>query len=1003
MTRLKPSRLTLTLVLAGALSATTVQAAPRSLSVELGDKQKELVLAGPDSCWQLAVTMHDDAGREFDVTTSSAYKASPAGIVQIDSTGMVRPIADGKATITATSGTLKAEVSVTVRQVKEPPKLNFVNDVAPLFTRHGCNSGGCHGKKGGQEGFELALLGFEAKLDYDQLLKEDRLDLDDPEESFLLHKVTKIEPHEGGERFKKDSPAYRLLHRWIAQKAPRGEDSDPVVSRIEVAPRQRTLDRQTRQQLTVLGHMSDGTVRNITHLCQFQPNQENLAATSADGLVTIQKLAGIAAVMVRYQTHVDVFRAVIPTGTQVNKLPKPNGFIDKLVFAQYRTLGIPPSGVCDDRTFIRRATIDIAGRLPTPEEVAKFVAEKGDKKDHSLIDRLLADDGYADYFAGKWSAVLRNRRATPKEDPKPTAAFHAWIRDGLKKNKPYNQFVREVLTATGQDKKNPQVVWYREANDMSVQLEDTTQLFLGQRLQCARCHHHPLEKWSETDYYGMAAFFSQISVSPKKGVSVSVKKGKWEATHPKTNKKIPPTPLDQSPITGNADPRGALVDWMTKKDNPFFARALANRYWKHFLGRGLVEPEDDMRATNPATNPALLDALAEHFVKSGYDLKSLVRVICLSRAYRLSSEANELNLHDEQNYSRFLPRRLQAEVLLDAIDTVTQSKSKFANVSADTRATQLPDNQTGSYFLKVFGRPDAGSVCECERSSDASLAQLLHLLNSTEILTKVRGPRAAALIKDKRPHEERIGELYQIALSRAPSPEESTALLSYLNEQAAHVKKEPAEKNEKKKGKPAKKSPSKKKTKSGGPTVIVAVSETGDSAQDHGADKAFDGDPKTRWSVNGAGNYLQFELNRSERLEEIRLGFYRGNRRYKFDLLASSNGKKWRPIASFESSGKGGDVESFRFKAVETRFVRIVHRSNSKNKWANTHTVEVPGVKVAKTLRIDKPEEGQVARSKKPRRRARSNKPSPETDNKPNAYADITWALINTKEFMFNH
>ncbi|MEK6236131.1 MAG: DUF1553 domain-containing protein [Planctomycetales bacterium] len=979
---------------------------PRSLVIETGDEQ-ELTLTGPDSCWQLVVTMRDDADRQFDVTGSVVYKTNPEGVARIDSTGMMRPVADGKTVISITNGKLTVKASVTVRQCKEPPPLNFVTDVAPIFTRHGCNSGGCHGKKGGQEGFELALLGFEPELDYDRLLKDDRLDLDFPEESPLLHKAIKFEPHEGGERFKKDSLPYRLIERWIKQGAARGQDDDPMVERIEVAPAQRVLDRGAKQQLTVLGRMSDGAVRNITHLCQFQSNQEHLAEASADGLITIQQSAGIAAVMVRYQTHVGVFRTVIPTGAVVDKLPAPRSFVDELVSAQYKTLGIPPSEPCDDRTFIRRATIDVAGRLPTPEEVAAFVADASDKKDAALIDRLLADDGYADYFAGKWSAVLRNRRATPKDDPKPTAAFHGWIRNGLRDNKPYDQFVREVLTVAGGGSRNPPAVWYREANEASIQTEDASQLFLGTRLQCARCHHHPQEKWSEADYYGMTAFFSQVEVSLKSNVSVSVKRGKWEASHPKTKKKIPPTPLDGDPVNGNDDPRGALVDWMTRADNPFFAKALANRYWKHFLGRALVEPEDDLRATNPATNPALLDALAEHFVKSGYDLKALARTICLSQAYRLSSDANELNLADEQNYSRFMPRRLPAEILLDAIDAVTRTKSRFANVGSDARAVQLPDNQTGSYFLKVFGRPDGGSVCECERSSDATLSQLLHLMNSNVVLDKVRGPRAQALAKDSRPHAERIAELYHVALSREPRPEELAALLDYLKENgepdehaSADEAKKPDVRHADKKTEPARKTST--QAKANGPAVITAVLASGSSG-DNRALHAFDGDPKPRWSVNGEGHYLQFELNHAAKLAEVRIGFDKGDRRYKFDLLFSADGKQWKTGESFESNGKGNDVQAFRFQETEARFVRVLHRGNSKNAWSNIHTVEAPGVKTAEDVRVGESGDRQAVPSKTAQAKSKTTPSEAKTPGESNPYADVIWALINTKEFMFNH
>ncbi len=425
--------------------------------------------------------------------------------------------------------------------------------------------------------------------------------------------------------------------------------------------------------------------------------------------------------------------------------------------------------------------------------------------------------------------MLRNRRTSDKDDPKPTAAFHAWIREGLKQNKPYDQFVREILTASGGPDASPPTVWYREVKDPTAELEDTAQLFLGQRVQCARCHHHPLERWSQDDYYGLAAFFARLDVhqatpakkgkkgqpdTPGEPFRVSLKPGDARAVNPRTGRPMPPTALGGPVLDGppDADPRDKLAGWVTAADNPFFARALVNRYWKHFFGRGLVDPEDDLRVTNPPSNPELLDALAKRFVDRHYDLKELVRAICTSSAYRLSAGPNDWNAEDAQNFSRFRPRRLPAEVLLDAIDTVTGSKTAFKGVPATMRAVQLPDNQVESYFLSAFGRPDSASACECERNGDASLAQALHLFNSEELLEKIsgrkvgsmspeptdpkgkkgqpkqsvgnRGPvggRIKELMADKRPDLEKLNDLYLIALSRKPTKAEADTLLAHIS------------------------------------------------------------------------------------------------------------------------------------------------------------------------------------------------------------------------------
>jgi hypothetical protein len=710
------------------------------------------------------------------------------------------------------------------------PRVSFVNEVVPILTRLGCNSGGCHGKAEGQNGFKLSLFGFEPAEDYGYLVREAfgrRVSMQVPAQSLLLLKAVGTIPHGGGKRLDASSPYYATLLRWIEQGAPGAGKDDPVVQRIEVQPRETMLPRGGKQQLTVTAHLSDGSKRDVTALARFDSNQTDLADVSASGLVEAGQLPGSAAIMVRYQDHVDVFRALIPLGVPVTRLPPVRNFIDEHVFAQLRKLGLPPSDLADDATFLRRVTIDIAGRLPTKAEADAFLADRSADRIEKLVDRLLASKDYADYFANKWSAILRNRRNTPNDDPAATVAFHDWIRDSLHENRPYDQFVREVLTATGPEVKSPPAVWFRELKDAPAVMEDAAQLFLGQRIQCAKCHHHPLEKWSQADYWGLTAFFAQTTVkmpTPAKGgknkapalpAEVVQKMGLPQVSHPRTNEKIRPTVLGGKPaaIAPDADPRLELAKWMSQKDNPFFARALVNRYWKHFFGRGLVDPEDDLRLTNPATNPELLDALAKSFVDSKYDLKRLVRTICTSSVYRLGSEPNQHNARDRQHFSRFYPRRLNAEVLLDAIDDVTLGKTAFKGVPAETRAVQLPDNQFESYFLSVFGRPDAASPCECERSSDASLAQALYLFNSEELLYKISGKvpttadepapmpakggknkqppappkpsgkggvRLAQLVADKRPHQERLRELYLSALSREPAKEEMTALLAHI-------------------------------------------------------------------------------------------------------------------------------------------------------------------------------------------------------------------------------
>ncbi|MBI3418321.1 MAG: DUF1553 domain-containing protein [Verrucomicrobia bacterium] len=759
-----------------------------------------LRLRGKDAQQQLLVTAQLDGGALRDLTHEVAFSASPTNIARVDKAGRVTPLADGSATITAaTADGQSATLPVVVEESQRISPVNFPNQITPIFTKLGCNGGGCHGKSSGQNGFKLSLLGFEPTEDYEHLVKEARgrrLFPAAPEHSLLLEKGAGTLPHGGGKRLDTDSDDYKLLVRWIRQGMPYGTTNDPVVTCIEVFPKERTMVRDGEQQLVVTAHYSDGSTADVTRGALFEPNDKEMAKTDANGRVKVFEQPGDVAVMVRYQAKVAVFRATVPLGAPVENLPIAKNFIDELVFKKLKAIGLPPSPLSDDATFLRRVTIDVAGRLPTPEEAEKFLADKESTKRDRLIDRLLASGEYADYFANTWSSLLRNKRGDATHT-RGTYAFHDWIRDAMFTNKPYDQFVRDVLGASGDIAQNPPVAWYRQVKNPTAQMEDTAQLFLGLRLQCAQCHHHPFEKWSQQDYYSFSAFFSQVgrkAGSQPGEETIFHKRGVATATNKKTKQPVKPAGLGAEPaqIAADDDPRQVLADWLTDKKNPFFAKALVNRYWKHFFNRGLVDPEDDMRETNPATNPELLDTLAKNFVESGYDLKNLVRTICRSQVYQLSSVPNEFNKIDRQNFSRYYPKRLTAEVLFDAINQVTKAESKFDGLPAGARAVSLPDNSfnAGSYFLTVFGRPESSSSCECERSQDASLAQSLHLLNSKDIQEKLANDsgRAALLANDsQRPDDQKIRELYEWVYSREPAPDELQFATSYLGKQLQKV------------------------------------------------------------------------------------------------------------------------------------------------------------------------------------------------------------------------
>ncbi|MFN9267728.1 MAG: DUF1549 domain-containing protein [Planctomycetaceae bacterium] len=769
------------------------------LKVEPSLTEKGLLVKGRDARQQLFVTGVYSSGQMRDHTRKVSFTSEPANIVKIDAQGLLTPVADGTTTVIATDPSgQKANLQVTVTGLTNDVAINFTNQIVPIFTKLGCTGGGCHGKASGQNGFKLSLLGFYPDEDYEFLVKEARgrrLSPSSPGQSLLLNKAVGRSPHGGGKRMEIDSYEYRIIARWIEQGMPYGSESDPSVVAIKCLPEGRIMDRGSDQQISTVAIYSDGSTEDVTQMALYEPNDTEMAEVATGGLVKTLDLSGEVAIMARYQGQVSVFRATVPLGAELGTLPAEKNFIDTAVFNKLKLLGIPPSALSDDATFIRRVSIDITGQLPSEQEVRDFVANTASNKRDALVDRLVDSPAYADLFANKWNMVLRNKRKQPT-DTRGTYEFYNWIRDSLYENRPYDQLVREVLTASGDVTTNPTVTWFREVAAVNEQVEDTAQLFLGLRIQCARCHHHPFEKWSQDDYYGFSAFFSRVG--KKNGANpreqrIFHNEGLASATNPRSNKALKPTGLGApaSEIAADRDPRHYLVDWMASKDNKFFAYSLVNRYWKHFFDRGIVEPEDDMRETNPPSNPELIKALANNFIESGFDLKQLVRTICKSTTYQLSSLPNDYNLKDKQNFSRYYPRRLKAEVLYDGLHQVTATTQAYSGLPEGTTAMQLPDPTVGPYFLKVFGQPQADTACECERSQEANLAQSLHLLNSSEVQGKISSAsgRSAILANDKdRTDEQKIEELYRWVYSRNPDAEEMQIAIGHLKKHEANKK-----------------------------------------------------------------------------------------------------------------------------------------------------------------------------------------------------------------------
>ena len=744
---------------------------------------------GTDGLGQIVASVGD-----LDQTAEASYASLDPSIVQVDARGVVHPQGDGATEIVVCLGSRSARIPIQVNATTEGRPVAFESDVVPIFTRFGCNGGGCHGKLAGQNGFRLSLLGFDPRFDHESLVKEGRgrrIFPAAPASSLMLAKATNTLPHGGGKRLEVGSAEHRVLARWIAQGARGPEGRGKIPTRIEARPARRSLAAGGGQQLRVVAHYADGTQVDVTQLAQFQSNSTDLATVDERGMILAGRGVGEAAIMARFQGLVDIARATLarPSVEGEPTVDDPPGrtLIDPFWLGKLKALGLSPSPDCTDSEFARRSSLDLCGILPAPADVDAFEADARPDKRERWVERQIARPEYADLFAQKWSAILKNKSPFGPGSQTATFAFHAWIRQAMAENMPYDRFVAAIIAAKGDALVNPPVVWYREAGNVESQADDSAQLFLGLRIQCARCHHHPFERWSQDDYYGFASIFARIGRKPGSDPLMArvYLKPTGLARHPISNEEVAAKPLggeawpEPSP---SRDPRRDLADWMGRPDNPFFARALVNRYWKHFLGRGLVEPEDDMRATNPATNPELLDALADDFVAHGFDLKRLVGLIATSRAYDRSSLPIPQNEADRQNFARFYPRRLPAEVLLDAVNEATGTLEAFSGLPDDTRAVQLADAGVNSYFLDVFGRPARASVCECERSPDANLAQTLHLLNSPELQQKLVGDggRAHRLAIDTGPDPVKIDVLYRVCLGRGPLPSERDACLAHL-------------------------------------------------------------------------------------------------------------------------------------------------------------------------------------------------------------------------------
>lgn len=670
-------------------------------------------------------------------------------------------------------------------------EVNFELDVMPVLTAAGCNAGACHGKSRGQNGFQLSLLGFDPDFDFATITQNAhgrRVFPAAPDNSLLLRKASLRLPHGGGERLKRDSPAYETLRRWIAVGMPRAGATAPTLARISLEPTEHVLSPGQSEQLRVLAHYSDGSIRDVAALSDFQSN-EPAAVAVEHGVVKAGQRAGEATLMVRYMNKIATWNTAIPQSSVVEseqyvRLPRKN-FIDTHAWDKLERLGVLPSEPASDATFLRRAYLDVIGRLPTADEARAFLTSSNPAKREELVDALLDRPEYVDFWANKWADLLRPNPY--RVGIKPTFVFDAWIRDALRRNMPYDQFVRELITAQGSTWRNGAATLFRDRRTPDEITPIVSQLFLGIRLECAKCHHHPFEVWSQDDFYSLAAYFARVA---HKGEAISSPISGGEeivyvaptgsVTHPITQKVLEPRPLfgKARPIEPGEDPREALAAWITSSDNTYFAQTAVNRVWADLMGRGLVDPVDDLRATNPPSNPALLAALADDFRQQGYDLKKLVRRIMTSHVYALSSAPNESNVADTRNYARHYRQRLRAEVLLDAVSDVTGIPEELGGMPAESRSMEIWTHRVGSLFLDAFGRPDGNQDPPYERVSDATVVQALHLMNAPDLHLKVthNDGRAARIAAGEKTTAEIVDELYLAIYSRFPSDDERQAV-----------------------------------------------------------------------------------------------------------------------------------------------------------------------------------------------------------------------------------
>ena len=731
--------------------------------------------------------------QQLDLTAHARLESLSPAVFAVDAHGRLRGLDDGTGTLRISVAGKHLEVSVVVRNMRLPRQFHFDNDILPILSKFSCNMSGCHGKAEGQAGFKLSVFGFDPRADHQALTQESRgrrINPLVPQASLLLTKASGGIPHGGGVRIAKTSEEYRTLYEWIVAGMPYGSDDTPRVVAVRVSPHERTMTMRAGQQLRVTARYANGVEADVTHHARYQSNNEAVAKVDELGYVTAGEVPGDVAIMAAYLGEVDIFRTLVPRNeplTAQNSLPALN-FIDGHIDAKLQKLRIEPSPLCSDADFVRRIYLDLIGTLPTAAEARDFLASQDPDRRMKLVDTLFQRPEFGDYWALKWSDWLRVDRQALGHDG--AYRYYKWIHDSFAKNVGLDQFAKELVAGQGLLSDHPAAHFFKVVKEPGEMSSTLSQALLGIRIDCAKCHHHPFDRWSQDDYYGMQAYFTGVKFKTTPRGEMLLASAGGVSENPRSKQKIYAHPMGTAnPETApEGDARLAFANWLVAADNPYYARNIVNRAWAHLLGRGIVEPLDDVRLTNPPSHPELLNALSQDFIDHKFDFRHLLKAIVASRTYQASASVTPTNIADEQNFSRAVLRRLDAEVLLDAICQTTGIPEKFDGVPAGSRAIQLWDSQVPHFFLGIFGRPVRLTPCDCERAGAPNVSQVLHVLNSPEIQAKLAHDAGFLAELARRPgltDKQLIEEIYLTFFSRYPSNEERTTAEKYLQTHAA--------------------------------------------------------------------------------------------------------------------------------------------------------------------------------------------------------------------------